>query len=537
MPLPATLSLPLRRLRVAALVLALAAPVAAAEPAGVAFRQALAEAVAERPVASEVYRDRAFAPIWTADTAAAERRRAALFEALRGLPLHGLPAADLDGLAARMAAARTAGDLARVEAALTAQFLSYARRLGAGLLTPSEIDTDIERTAPRPDLAAALRAVAEAERPAVHLRGLAPQSAEYTRLMKARLELGEIVRAGGWGPEVRARRLEPGDSGAQVVALRDRLIAMGYLGRTATARYDAAVVEAVRRFQEAHGLEVDGIAGAATLRALNTPAEARLRSVLVALERERWLPRERGARHILVNLTDFSARIMDDGKVTFRTKAVVGARSPAGKHTPEFSDEMEHMVVNPSWYVPRSILARDYLPKMKRDPNAAAYLQLMDGGGRVVSRSAVNFNAYNARNFPFNVRQPPGPRNALGLVKFMFPNEHAIYLHDTPEKHLFDRHTRTYSSGCVRLEEPFEFAYELLRPQTDDPEGLFHSVLETGRETQIDLDRHVPVHLIYRTVRARPDGRLAFRPDIYGRDAKIWTALAARGVAIADAEG
>lgn len=537
MLLPRVLSRQLRCLHAAALAVACALPVSAGAPDVTAFKQALAETIAERPAAAKVYRARGFAPIWTTGDAEAERRRAALFEAVAALPLHGLPAIALDGMRTRMAEARTARDLGRVEAELSGLFLRYTQLMSAGLLTPSEIDVDMVREVPRPDLAAALRAFAEADRPAAYLRDLAPRSAEYTRLMKARFELADVVRAGGWGPEVRARRLEPGDTGPEVVALRDRLIAMGYLGRTATARYDAAVVEAVRRFQEAHGLEVDGVAGASTLAEVNTPAEARLQAVLVALERERWLPRDRGARHILVNLTDFSAQIMDDGKATFSTRAVVGARSPAGKQTPEFSDEMEHMVLNPSWHVPRSILARDYLPKMKQNRNAASYLQLVDGSGRVVNRSSVNFNAYNARNFPFNVRQPPGPRNALGLVKFMFPNEHAIYLHDTPEKHLFDRTDRTYSSGCVRLKEPFEFAFELLRPQTDDPQGLFHSVLETGRETRIDLDTHVPVHLIYRTVRARPDGRLAFRPDIYGRDAKVWAALVARGVAIADAEG
>jgi murein L,D-transpeptidase YcbB/YkuD len=306
---------------------------------------------------------------------------------------------------------------------------------------------------------------------------------------------------------------------------------------SASAAYDGALVVVVRAFQSAHGLEADGVVGAETRAAINTPARERLQSVLVALERERWLPRDRGARHVLVNLTDFSARIIDDGKVTFETRAVVGARSPADKHTPEFSDEMEHMVINPSWYVPRSILARDYLPRMKRNRNAASYLQLINSRGQVVSRAAVNFNAYNARNFPFNVRQPPGPRNALGKVKFMFPNQYAIYLHDTPEKHLFDRHTRTYSSGCIRLQRPFEFAYELLSRQTDDPRGLFHSVLESGRETRVELETHVPVHLIYRTALTTPKGALHFRPDIYGRDARIWSALEARGVAIGAVNG
>ncbi|KPQ19759.1 MAG: Murein L,D-transpeptidase YcbB/YkuD [Rhodobacteraceae bacterium HLUCCA24] len=502
-----------------------------------AFKQALAEAVADSDAAAAFYRDTGFAAIWTGGEDVHLARRAALFQALAGLPAHGLPAEDLGALEARLAAARTAHDLGRAEAELTRLFLRYARRIQMGILTPSQIDKDMVRKVARPDLAAQLADFAASDRPGDFLRSLAPRGPEYARLMKARMELEDAARRGAWGPQVDARRLEPGQSGPQVIALRDRLIAMGYLARSASADYDAALVEAVRAFQSAHALEVDGVAGQSTLAEINTPAAERLKSVLVALERERWLPRDRGDRHILVNLTDFSAKIIDDGKVSFETDAVVGARSPVDKHTPEFSDEMEHMVINPSWYVPRSILARDYLPQMKRNRNAASYLQLINSRGQVVSRAAVNFNAYNARNFPFNVRQPPGPRNALGKVKFMFPNQYAIYLHDTPDKHLFDRHTRTYSSGCIRLERPFEFAYALLSRQTDDPEGLFHSILDSDRETRVDLETHVPVHLIYRTAVTTPKGQVEFRPDIYGRDARTWAALEARGVAIGDVRG
>lgn len=529
---------PLRHLCAAAVFGVALALSPAPAPAGVtAFKQALAEGVATSGTAADFYRDNGFAAIWTGGDEAHRARRAALFDALAALPMHGLPAEDLGMLRARLAAARTAHDLGVAEAELTQLFLRYARRIQTGILTPSQIDKDMVRKVETPDLGAQLAAFAASDRPADFLRSLAPRWPEYARLMKARLELEEAARGGAWGAQVDARRLEPGQSGPQVVALRDRLIAMGYLARSASANYDATLVEAVRAFQSAHALEVDGVAGQSTLAEINTPAAERLKSVLVALERERWLPRDRGDRHILVNLTDFSAKIIDDGKVSFETNAVVGARSPVDKHTPEFSDEMEHMVINPSWYVPRSILARDYLPKMKRNRNAASYLQLINSRGQVVSRAAVNFNAYNARNFPFNVRQPPGPRNALGKVKFMFPNQYAIYLHDTPDKHLFDRRTRTYSSGCIRLERPFEFAYALLARQTDDPEGLFHSVLDTDRETRVDLETHVPVHLIYRTAVTTPKGQIEFRPDIYGRDARIWSALEARGVAIGAVRG
>ena len=198
------------------------------------------------------------------------------------------------------------------------------------------------------------------------------------------------------------------------------------------------------------------------MKAINMSAEDRLKSVIVAMERERWLnlPGGKGERHILVNLTDFSARIMDNDHETFRTRAVIGMHKD-GRRSPEFSDEMEHMVINPTWHVPRSIAVKEYLPKLRANPNAVSHLRVVNSRGQTISRGSVNFAAYSARTFPFALKQPPSPRNALGLVKFMFPNKYNIYLHDTPHKDLFSRETRAYSHGCIRLADPFDFAYEL----------------------------------------------------------------------------
>lgn len=306
-------------------------------------------------------------------------------------------------------------------------------------------------------------------------------------------------------------------------------MAMGYLGRSTAASYDAEVAAAVRSFQTDHGLSPDGVAGEGTIAALNVAPEARLKSILVALERERWLSIDRGERHIWVNLADFSTRLIDNGKVTFETRSVIGKDSP-DQRTPEFSDEMEYMVINPSWHVPRSITTKEYLPLLQRNPNAAGHLKLIDSRGREVSRGAVNFNAYNARNFPFSMRQPPSDGNALGLVKFMFPNQWNIYLHDTPSKSLFDREVRAFSHGCIRLGRPFDFAYALLAAQTDDPEGLFQSHLSSGRESVVRLEKPVPVHLVYFTAWAGPTGQMNYRDDIYGRDGVIFDALSEAGV-------
>ncbi|MEM1431905.1 MAG: L,D-transpeptidase family protein, partial [Pseudomonadota bacterium] len=443
-------------------------------------------------------------------------------------------AAAHDAGALRDVFARAGSPRARGEAEVAAAraYLAYAHAVQSGILEPGRVDSAIVRELPRRASADLLAGLGGPE-PRAFLASLPPRTHEYNRLMAERMRLERIRASGGWGAQVRSDKLEPGDTGPTVIALRNRLIAKGYLPRTASASYDPPMTKAVQAFQLDHGLAADGIAGPATLAHVNSTAEERLGQVLVALERERWLnlPEGLGERHIWVNLTDFHAKVIDDGKVTFATRSVVGDEAD-GKPTPEFSDHMEYMELNPTWTVPRGILARDYLPKLKRNPNAASYLRLIDRRGRVVNRSNVNFAAYTARNFPFNLVQAPGPRNALGTVKFMFPNPHAIYLHDTPDKHLFGRERRTYSSGCIRLNDPHEFAYHLLARQSADPVDEFQSTLRTGQIKRIYLEEEVPVHLVYRTVFGSAKGRMNYRTDIYGRDAKLWRALQNAGVSL-----
>ena len=258
-----------------------------------------------------------------------------------------------------------------------------------------------------------------------------------------------------------------------------------------------------------------------------------MKSILVALERLRWMNGlDLGKRHIWVNLPDFTARIVDDGKMSFETVTVVGMNQ-GDRRTPEFSDVMEMMVINPSWSVPRSITVKEYLPMMQRNPGAAGHIQLVDSRGRAVARESVNFAAYNARNFPFAMRQPPSNGNALGLVKFLFPNPYNIYLHDTPSKSLFQKDVRAFSHGCIRVGRPFDLAYALLAAQEADPEGYFKSVLKTGAETTVKLRDPVPVHLVYFTAFPNAQGRIEYRDDVYGRDAALFAALDKAGVALA----
>lgn len=500
-----------------------------------AYKQAVAESIGEAGTAAEFYRARGFEPIWTGPTDADKARRVALFEAIARVEDHGIPSSryGVEALMSRMASVTNGRDRGLIEVDLTRTYLQLAHDMQSGMLTPARIDDGIKRVLPRRDEADLLTTLASGD-PREVMRDLAPKSAEYARLMRAKLMLEHRIAHGGWGRAVPASKLEPGQSGPAVVALRDRLVAMGYMTAQLGTSYDSRIQAAVQQFQQDMGLEADGVAGASTLQELNTPPEERLKSIMVAMERERWLnlPEGLGKRHIKVNLTDFHAEILDDDKLTFSTRSVVGHQD-YDRRTPEFSDVMDHMVINPSWYVPRSIIVGEYLPLLRSNPGAVGHLEIIDSRGRVVSRGN-GFSQYSAASFPFSMRQPPGPRNALGSVKFMFPNKYNIYLHDTPSQHLFVREVRTYSHGCVRLDDPHDFAYALLAKQESDPVGYFQRILNSRAETRVDLKEPVPVHLIYRTAFTRAKGQVNYRKDVYGRDAKIWNALRAEGVQLND---
>jgi murein L,D-transpeptidase YcbB/YkuD len=522
----------LRAFALLAIVLSFAAAPQIATAQTTAFRQAVAEGAARDDVLAEFYRGREFEGIWTGTTGRDRARRNALLGAFASAGDHGLPAAeyDPDALMARLQAASRPAEKGAMEVEMSRLFLSYARDVQTGILTPRSVVSEIRREVPLRSRLGYLQGFA-ASTPASYLASLPPNSPEYARLLREKMSLERLLAQGGWGPAVPSGSLTVGASGVAVVVLRDRLVAMGYLERSATQTYDATIQAAVQRFQQAHGLTEDGEAGAGTLTEINVPAASRLQQIIVAMERERWMNRPRGERHVWVNLVDFSAAIMDNDRVTFQTRSVIGA-TVSDRQTPEFSDVMEFMVINPSWYVPRSIIVNEYLPALQSNRNAVSHIEITDRNGRAINRSNVNFSQFNSRTFPYSMRQPPSRGNALGLVKFIFPNQYNIYLHDTPAKSLFGLEVRAFSHGCIRLNDPFDFAYELLAAQENDPEGVFNSYLSTGRETRVNLDEPVPVHLVYRTAFTHTTGQLNFRRDVYDRDSRIWNALANEGVAV-----
>jgi len=500
------------------------------------FRHAVAEAVARHPEVAEFYRARAYEAVWMGEGSEFRNRRTALLKALENAGNHGLPTDSygLDALKDRLRGINSQRELGWAEVELSLVFLRYARDLQSGVLDPHRVDPHIDRTVPVRGAGSLLTAFSGTD-PDAFLRALQPSSAEYVRLLKAKMILHQHLEKGGWGPPVSAESLRPGEAGPEVVALRNRLVAMGYMERSAVPTYDAMLQIAVQGFQVDNGLHPNGVVGIATMTEINRQVEDRLRSVIVALERERWLNFPRGERYVWVNLADFSAAIMDNGRMTFRTRSVIGQDTDS-RRSPEFSDAMEYLEINPSWYVPKSIAVNEFLPQMiKTLGGAETHLQIVTNNGKVLDRSLIDWSSIKPGSFPFVLRQAPGPENALGYVKFMFPNEHNIYLHDTPQKALFSRERRDFSHGCIRLDSPFEFAYEILRPQVDDPEGFFHRILATGEQTYVKIDEPVPVHIVYRTALVSPEGRLNFRRDVYGRDMRIFAALVDAGVTLAGA--
>ena len=496
------------------------------------FAQTVAKAAAGDRVIAEFYETTDYRPIWTDRSSKSWKRRAAFLKAVKDAPSHGLPTERyrLDILNINPRRVRSQQDLGRLEVELSRLFLRYAHDVQTGILEPSEVDEEIGRKVPHRDGASILSAFSSSP-PDAFIQALPPSSREYAQLREEKEHLERLIGGRGWGPKVQASLLKPGAEGEEVVQLRNRLVAMGYLRRNASKVYDLRMQQAVAVFQFDHGLLPDGVAGPITLRQVNVSPTTRLSQVMVAMERERWMNMPLGDRHVWVNIPDFHVRIVDDGQVTFVTRSVVGARGD-NRRTPEFSDVMEHLVINPTWYVPRSITIKEYFPRLKVDPNSVAHLTLFDSVGEVVERDSVEFALFDEKNFPFEMKQLPGERNALGVVKFMFPNLYNVYLHDTPHKKLFSEGARAFSHGCVRLGDPIDFAYALLRRQVADPEEFFLDRLATGEEIVVRLEEHVPVHLVYRTAFTQADGRIQFRRDIYGRDARIWEALKGAGVSL-----
>jgi len=336
----------------------------------------------------------------------------------------------------------------------------------------------------------------------------------------------QLLAGGGWPSVPAGETLKPGMTDARIPALRQRLAITGDLRDQPldTQTYDEALAAAVRSFQERHRLAADAEVGPATLAELNVPAEARVRQIQVNLERARHVLHEIGDEDlVIVDIAGYELRYVQDRKVTWTSRVVVGRPY---RQTPIFKSAIDHVIVNPTWTVPPTILAQDILPAVRKDPGYLAKkgLDVIDRDGRTLDPASIDWTRYSGRNFPYILRQGPGDDNALGRVKIMFPNPYLVYLHDTPSRSLFERDDRAFSSGCIRVERPFELVQRLLDDPSWDAAAL-QAAVATGRTQTIRLAKPVKILLIYWTVDETDDGRIVFKRDVYDRDARLWQAL------------
>lgn len=409
--------------------------------------------------------------------------------------------------------------LVNLDAELTYTYLSLATHLATGRLQPEKLSVEWYTKPRNVDLDARLGAALNADTPGEIvkvLRSYNPPYPEYERLRKALVDHRAIAGRGGWGTVPPGSTLKTGDHGPRVAALRSRLAASGDLpaaapGQPVPDTFDAALAAAVSRFQRRHGLEVTGKVDKDTLEELNVPVADRIQQIQVNMERWRWMPGSLGDRYILVNVPEFKLDLIEGGKIE-AGKPALTMRVVVGKtqsRTPAFSDKMTYIELNPDWNIPDDIAKNEILPKLAADPG---YLERHDME-RVPGTDRL--------------RQRAGEDNPLGQIKFMFPNQFDVYLHDTPADHLFDRAERDFSHGCVRLEKPIDLATYLLK---DDPKWTPESIqaaIDSGEHETITLKRPLPVHILYYTAFVDPDGTVEFRRDIYGHDAELERALAA----------
>jgi len=328
--------------------------------------------------------------------------------------------------------------------------------------------------------------------------------------------------------------LRPGDTSPRIRNLRKRLVASGDLPRSSAGdpskganpdslEFDPRLQQAVKHFQNRHGLEADGIVGKATLEALNVSVDRRIEQIRANLERWRWLPEDLGSRHIMVNIAGFDLVFVSNNEVLLQMPVIVGKTY---RETPVFTGSMTYLVINPSWYVPSSIAIKDKLPILIKDPYYIErnHMTLYKGWGSdrmEIDPFSVNWKRVDPNKFPYRLVQKPGPKNALGKIKFMFPNPHNVYLHDTSEPSLFDRVNRTFSSGCIRVGKPFALANLVLENNSRMNPSAIQSAFEQTEQKTVTLLNPIPVHILYWTAWADADGVVQFRKDIYNRDDEL----------------
>ncbi len=352
-----------------------------------------------------------------------------------------------------------------------------------------------------------------------------PTAYHYKELQNVLKKYMNLREEGGWEPAYLSGKLKPGKRDRGVYSLRERLRATGdYLACSESDeedRYDKCLQDAVKRFQKRNGLKADAVVGPVTLKILNKSVDERITTIRLNLDRIKWLNERKASRHIIINIPDFKLSFEENGKLIQSMRVITGKPNHP---TPIFSDTVEMIVLNPYWNIPKSIIQKEMIPKLMRNPNAMARqgIEIHSGWGQdaeKVSGGSVNWSQYRySKTVPYRFAQTPGYKNALGKVKFLFPNKFSVYMHDTPTKHLFKRDKRAFSHGCIRLQKPRELLKTFSTFNDNIDFDKAQSILKGKKNTYYKLQEKVPVDVIYLTAWVDYEGKLQFRNDVYKYD-------------------
>lgn len=475
----------------------------------------------------EVYGKEQFKALWTPE------RSKQLLAAIEACREDGLQPNDYHHQALLLARRRLASEpdsqrSAEYDILLTDALLSLGHDTLYGKVDPRGLFPGWNLNSPRKEAAVQpLLSALKNGRLEQFLARLGPAQPLYAELKQALASYRAIAARGGWPRVPEGPVLKPGMGDARVEALRRRLLVTGELANLGSTPqlFDQQVEAAVKTFQERHSLEADGVVGKGVLAALNVPVEARIEQIRVNLERARWIFHEVPSTFILVDIAGFALQYRHNGQLAWSTRVVVG--QPYHK-TPIFRSAIRSIVLNPTWTVPASIVNKELMPTIIKNPGhlKEQRLRIFDAKQREIPAATLNFRRYAGTNFPYTIRQDAGADNALGRIKFLFPNTHDVYLHDTPSKALFGKTSRAFSHGCIRVQHPLELGKLLLRDDQNNPvdANAFDRILAKGETETLVLKKPVPVLLFYWTAHVK-EGKVRFKPDLYQRDRLVLEAL------------
>jgi murein L,D-transpeptidase YcbB/YkuD len=485
-------------------------------------------AVASGTLLPDFYAARDHAPVWTRRARVDE-----LLELLATAESHGLNSEDyyLPQLKALRLRNQQGDDpvlAAGLDLLLTESLVRFGYHQRFGKVNPQRMEPAWNFTRqfrPGQDPLGTLTAAVGAPSLAAFLGQWLDRAPLYRTLQAKLAEYRGLAVAGGWPEFSDGPTLKPGDTDPRLPALRERLIISGDLPREvpATDIYAGELVAGVRRFQERHNLAADGVVGARTREAMNVPVGVRVDQLRLTLERARWVLEDTTGEVVVVNVAGYEVFAARNGTPFWRRRAVVGKQT---RETPIFKGSMTYLDLNPTWTVPPTILREDMLPTVRRDPGylRSQGISVLDRNGRVVDPATVNWQAVGDRP-PYTFRQGPGPRNALGRIKFMFPNRHSVFLHDTPARNLFEAAERNFSSGCIRVEDPLSLAEIVLGDPATWNRAALEAAIAEGKTRTVRLPKPWPVLIMYWTAELDGNGAVRFLPDRYQRDAALLRAL------------